>query len=632
MTSPKDLVPVVAEASERRPDEREYPQVGLWYWVSEENYEGAKFKWLGCVVYVGSNYARLRGPSDHPNSYNSERVHLNEFADRCRLESEASAVITRKISEQRKIISDTVLLIGSMMSRLQLDDASEGTKELATYRGDTMERYGLELAHAKAEGLPALKSQIEKASEAMKTWMQAEAIPMAASMQVHADALAKVEKRIGGVELYAGLVEVCVKIRDGAPAAPDVPICLWQRRHYMDEECLANYHTGGMSFENLEDFERWLTEGENLERILPEPRSAVAFRVRRERKEDYEGGLDVFIKMMFAGRDENMQTYLYLRNGEQVWRLSTNLDFGEKLFPDLDHQLLKGDRVYAIRPWSNVERLATEGEYLDTVQKEKDLEIALAALPEAATAHERWRLESSYRTRYRSNEYILWDRSSVYFDDITNYVQQLATDHNRLVLVLQGLLDRSAAFSPHPPYKLWVPADFERAVRLIFDDSRALPAAELPDFEAYREKCNASLHPGSLVVGQEEAWLLREAARYNLKIDREFRGDAREYAKRQRYRPDGNPGPGVVARATSVSARGCTFVWKRRKVTNRYGDLGDKVIGDKITVPPSQLLCVDAYRPGDYKRFYADPRTRAEYLQWAPLLLRAEEWHAGLHR
>lgn len=632
MTVSKDLTPVVAETGERRPDGCDLPQVGQWYWVSDEDYKGGKFEWLGCVVHVGSNYAKLRGPSDEWRCQHSERIHLDEFAYRCRLEPDSSAVIGRKIAEQRKVISDTVLLIGSMMSRLQLGDASDETRELATYRGDTMERYGLELAHAKAEGLPALKSQIEKASEVMKAWMQAEAIPMEASMQIHAAALAKVEKRIGGVELYAGLVEVSVKIKDGVPAAPDAQICLWQRRHYMDEECLANYQAGGMSFENLEDFESWLIKEENLKRILPEPRCAVAFRVRRERKKDYEGGLDDFIKMMFAGRDENMQTYLYLRNGEQVWRLATNIDFGEKLFPDMDHQLLAGGRVYAIRPWSNVERLATEGEYLDTVQKEKDCEIALAALPESATIHERWQVEGGYRTRHKSSDYILWDRASVYFDDITNYVQQLATDHNRLVLVLQGLLDRSEAFSPHPPYKLWVQADFDRAIRLVYDDSRALPATELPDFEAYRAECNSRLCPGSLVVGQEEAWLVREAGKYNQKIDREFRGAEREYAKRKRYRPEGNPGPGVVARASSMTSRGCTFVWRRREVVNRYGDLGDKMIGDKITVPPSQLLCVDAYRPGDYKRFYADPRTRAEYLQWAPLLLRAEEWYAGLHR
>ena len=32
----------------------------------------------------------------------------------------------------------------------------------------------------------------------------------------------------------------------------------------------------------------------------------------------------------------------------------------------------------------------------------------------------------------------------------------------------------------------------------------------------------------------------------------------------------------------------------------------------------------------DYKQFYNDPRTRAKYIKWAPLLIAAEEYHAGI--
>ena len=34
-------------------------------------------------------------------------------------------------------------------------------------------------------------------------------------------------------------------------------------------------------------------------------------------------------------------------------------------------------------------------------------------------------------------------------------------------------------------------------------------------------------------------------------------------------------------------------------------------------------------KPGDFKQFFADPRTRADYLEWAAYLLEAEEYHAG---
>jgi hypothetical protein len=48
-----------------------------------------------------------------------------------------------------------------------------------------------------------------------------------------------------------------------------------------------------------------------------------------------------------------------------------------------------------------------------------------------------------------------------------------------------------------------------------------------------------------------------------------------------------------------------------------------------IKVSASRLLNVDAYTPGDYHQFFDDPRTRALYLKWAPLLLTAEDYHAG---
>lgn len=52
-------------------------------------------------------------------------------------------------------------------------------------------------------------------------------------------------------------------------------------------------------------------------------------------------------------------------------------------------------------------------------------------------------------------------------------------------------------------------------------------------------------------------------------------------------------------------------------------------IEKKITVKPEDLFNVSAYKPGDFRQFFLDHRTRADYLKWAPLLLEAEEYHAG---
>jgi hypothetical protein len=49
----------------------------------------------------------------------------------------------------------------------------------------------------------------------------------------------------------------------------------------------------------------------------------------------------------------------------------------------------------------------------------------------------------------------------------------------------------------------------------------------------------------------------------------------------------------------------------------------------RMEVPIGEVFNVSAYTPGDYRQFFEDPRTRRDYLQWAPILLAAEEYHAG---
>lgn len=47
-------------------------------------------------------------------------------------------------------------------------------------------------------------------------------------------------------------------------------------------------------------------------------------------------------------------------------------------------------------------------------------------------------------------------------------------------------------------------------------------------------------------------------------------------------------------------------------------------------MPLGKLLCIDHYQPGDFKRFFADPRSRASYPTWAPFMLAAEDFARGV--
>jgi hypothetical protein len=66
------------------------------------------------------------------------------------------------------------------------------------------------------------------------------------------------------------------------------------------------------------------------------------------------------------------------------------------------------------------------------------------------------------------------------------------------------------------------------------------------------------------------------------------------------------------------------FTWGRESNRRRHPS-----VRQTLSVPAGALLNISAYRQGDFKQFFADPRTRAEYLKWAPLLLTAEDYLAG---
>ncbi len=127
---------------------------------------------------------------------------------------------------------------------------------------------------------------------------------------------------------------------------------------------------------------------------------------------------------------------------------------------------------------------------------------------------------------------------------------------------------------------------------------------------------------------QEEIWERKEAKKENDRISRSWR-ESKDGHRPTHFRPYGNEGPGYLAHMKSFSQRSkkCTFTWMRRRLTGGY--YSDDDIQAKITVPLEKLFNVSAYVPGDFKMFFNDPRTRRNYLKWAPLLIAAEEFHAG---
>ncbi len=657
--------------SQRIDPEEEELKIGQWYWVSgededededgdddiededeeeeedddiEDEDEGDDIEdedededdddapWIGCIVHVGSNYAKLEGVRG-----GFERIHLDHFNARCKLEPDADSIIKKNVEHHRENVRALLNKVRQLTARLGIapdelkEENTAPSTALAVASGtNNIKEHKAALIKAKDETLPELFGKIKLQNERMATWMKAQLIPLEAECDVLEASTDVIKDRIFTVELYAGLTEELVLITDGKPAPNDTKVSLFQRRHYMDEECLARYEAGGMGFDDIGDFDEWLVRDDNRTRLLPHERCVVAFRVRRHSKARRASNITEFIRF-FREDEADALTFLYIRNGEQTYRMSTEIDFGEQLFPDRVHSTLLGNnRIWARQYYvDSIDKIITDDEYQGMVEDHAQATIEYEKKAAAWKAMSKKEQKASGRISPwrgdRLDKYVECNPKSVFYDDAMKMIARAAHDHNRVAVVLQGLLDRSPAFHPHPPWQLWKPEGFAHGIELIYDDSRALVAGDKPDFKAYRAELGKTITRGTMTIGQEIAWEIHEAKKENDRRERSWRYD-RNYHEHERYRPYGNPGPGTVAKVVKLGRTGkCTFEWERERQDNREYRV-DQMIQTRFVCPGHILLNVDAYKPGDFKIFYADPRTRAEYMKWAPFLLGAEDY------
>ena len=661
-------------ATERLDNASEEIKLGEWYWLKVKNREGdGVTRKLTCVVHVGSNHAELEtagGGRFHSRS--SWRVHFNEWDDLCEHEPDPNPYIRGKIDQHQQRVREIMgeiqritVSLGIVERQALGEQALDSSAQALAAASSTanIEAHKQALILAKKETLPDLFKQIESEHEAMAVWMKAESLPAQAQLGLMKESVKSIDDRIFTVELYAGLVEKLEQIREGKPAPNDTKVSLFQRRHYMDEECLANYEAGGMDYSKIADFDRWLCKPQNLIRILPFPRSIVAFQVRRHRKDRDGVTLNDWIQILSEEKADKW-TFLYIRNGEQVWRMYTEIEFQEQLFPDPDHEILLGAHTgdLWVRDTSSVSAsdVITDADYQEQLAH---YQAELAAYPaelrawgQRRAAYKKalkaWKARSDeYRASHenerpyenerpwapdepRMDSYERVTPASVHYDDVMRLIGKMTAEHNRIATVLQGLLDRSPCLQPHPPWRIWTAEGFKMGIDLIYDDSRAITSGDVPDFEVYRAELNRSIKVGTLCVGQQDLWERAEAVKYNAAQDRTWRGRGRNWEPTH-YTPHGNPGPGEIAKVVAIGRNGdCIFEWKRERLRAkswRYGqnDSEDDSLTARFRCPASKLLNVSAYTPGDFKIFFADPRTRADYIQWAPFLLTAEDYYGG---
>lgn len=630
---PESIQPATG-GPQRIENERPRVKVGDWYWADIEgrdhNYkELPSRKRLVCVIQVGSNFVKLSRPGGY-----QWRHALAKFPGDLVYEPNPAKFLREEVDEAQANVLGVTKKIEALCLRLGLTPrealpekaASDiGTAIVKATGKDDVKAYKRALVRAKEKQLPELFKELQHHNETLATAMKAELLPLNGYAKALEGRMGLIEDRIFHVELYGGLCEKVEQVSEGEPAGMGERLRVLQRRLYMDEECLLDYDAGGMDFTSVRRFDKWMARPHNRDRLLPFPRCVAAFRIRRNRKS--YGPLDSFIR--FSWDDANNHTYLYLRNGDNLYRLSTDLDFGSRLFPgkaEFDFT----QPVYAKMFCESIDRIYTEGEVVQMRERRAEARKRLDAW-RAAHPKKDPRFDAPWEER-KEWERLLWydddpDRlrrfspDDVYYDDIKRHFDGQIKAYNRITVVLQGLLDRSPVFHPHPPVKLWKDRDFE-FIELVYDDDRALYAGPKPDFAAYQARLNASIAVGTMVVGQRAYWNVATTH-----PDKRPAGQDDIPHLRANYRDNG---PAKVAGVARRHRASCDFVWERERAWSRYYRDNEGPVKSWLKrVPLPWLLNVDAYTPGDHRQFFADPRTREEYLQWAGLMLEAERYKAG---
>ncbi|PBA68979.1 hypothetical protein [Mycobacterium avium] len=261
------------------------------------------------------------------------------------------------------------------------------------------------------------------------------------------------------VDLYLGRDESLRLLRDGQPAPADTPITIRQKVLVMAEESLVlmDHKTTGMDAGDIDEFVDWLLQAPtHLDRVLPEQRGVVVLiptRVQSRTGNPWEDA---------AKNAANQSSWWLLRNGERLYLLT------------VDPELRVTQRV-----------LPRRDEFVEVFDK-RLFGFGRAHGAPVTPGSQEW-LEMEKTADARRRHYM------------------------RILLVLQGVIDRTPVWHPLPPagVNLMSLKDQDSGkIVLLQDDEDSIQLTDgRESFRAWQRRLNGLLRPGLRVIGN---WRTRD--------------------------------------------------------------------------------------------------------------------------
>jgi len=324
-----------------------------------------------------------------------------------------------------------------------------------------------EAAREKAEHFSLVHHHISRALEKQKALHMVALQRFEGVVEAFKAKVRRIQKIIDTIELYLGIHETILQIQEGPLASVEVPITFRQRIMYMDEEVgdprLDNYgNNEGLDFTNIDAFDSWLCDHENYKKVIPEEKCVCIFKVRRKDKHGHlaAAGGNPFVAGWMHQADK--KTYILIRNGDNLYRIWTNLEIGERLFPHKTELL----------------------ELQQELAKHDD---------------QRW-----YQHRDAKEKL---DRAIEYYQ--------------RQFIMMQGLIDRTTILHPIKSHIKLMDLDLDKTdvVKFVYDDGPSLVHPGHVPFEKWFKKVNSTIEEGTRII------LIRNADSQMGRYDDRYRGN-----------------------------------------------------------------------------------------------------------
>jgi len=264
----------------------------------------------------------------------------------------------------------------------------------------------------------------------------------------------RMEEMVWTLELYSGKEEELTAIVTGQPAPESTPLTVRQGVLSMAEESAVMLDEGGMDARDVERFYEWLRrDPARINQFLPEEKGIVGL-VPTFHDKEYD---DTYLAAQVA--DANRYTYFLIRNGENIYSVTSEFKGGRTLVPT-HHEFMELFEGIIEDPVTGKRRKGTF----------------------APGSHEFLKAEAQADGRRRH--------------------------YYRVALILQGIIDRTAMLQPLPEndqgerrINLTTPDDYLAGrVRVIEDVSMAL-SDQRETFEEWLARVNGSMETGRRVVG-----------------------------------------------------------------------------------------------------------------------------------